>query len=374
MKPSNVPPSTCVGLALILLAVLVSLSASGRSLGMVGDPSRVGASVAAIDDSPSAPARPLEVGVVLNDDRALLTQAGRLGARVARVEFDAGTSMDEVRAAVDLAARNHVRLQPLVGWSATEGPPDMTFTADWARAFGPSGTHWGGASSAYAITEIELGNENASIYKSGDPGDRDYLNRARQYGERALVAARAVYEANPSVGLLVELETADTGTTTWIDGVLQAGGPELVRLMRGPVMHAYGPDWDQELTATYAHLAERGVQKPIYLTEWGIATDDGDTLDDNNGYPRDLTYGDAAEVLAAALSEMKQRSNILRQVMIYQIRDQRPSGGDDREHYFGLTRFDGSDKGPLTATARSIFLAAPAERGATDWSSAPRPD
>jgi hypothetical protein len=298
----------------------------------------------------------LEVGVVSNDDRGLLVQAGRLGAHVVRVEFDAATATpEEFGRVVALASANHVRLQPLVGWDAGRPPPDLTFVAEWARRFGPGGTGWHGAAQANPITDIELGNENAFSYKSGDPRTSGYRDLARKYGERVASAARAVRAANPAVGVLAELERGDSGAAIWMAEAVRAGGEELTQLIRGVTVHAYGPDWRKTVFATAADLQKVGVRKPIYMTEWGIATDDGRQLDDNYGWPKALTYATAAEMLGAAVGEMEQDSHLIRQVLLYQIRDQRPPGTGKREDYFGLTRWDGSDKGALTIVVRSIF-------------------
>ena len=45
----------------------------------------------------------------------------------------------------------------------------------------------------------------------------------------------------------------------------------------------------------------------------------------------------------------------IRQVLLYQLGDQRDPGTDtEREHYFGLFRSDGSDKGAYTAAVRTL--------------------
>jgi len=50
----------------------------------------------------------------------------------------------------------------------------------------------------------------------------------------------------------------------------------------------------------------------------------------------------------------------LRLFTYFQGHDQQPSGTGQREHYFGVVRNNGTDKGALTATLRVIADAHPA--------------
>ena len=144
--------------------------------------------------------------------------------------------------------------------------------------------------------------------------------------------------------------------STWIDDTLAAGGPDLVRLLHAPVIHAYGPNWRSKLDQNFRFLAARGVHKPYAMTEWGISTDDGADLDDNYDWPTDLTYDRAGSLLTDAVNQMSSLRNELGQVLLFQLHDQRDPGTDtDREHYFGLLRLDGSVKGAYTAAARTAY-------------------
>ena len=93
---------------------------------------------------------------------------------------------------------------------------------------------------------------------------------------------------------------------------------------------------------------------PIYVTEWGLATDDGRCLSDNYGWDRCMTYREAAGTLRDTLGEMRARyGDRLRAVILYQLRDQRRSGDDrDREGYFGALRAEGEPKGAWTRAVR----------------------
>jgi hypothetical protein len=309
--------------------------------------------------APGAPRAtlPLQLGVVGSQAPQAPDQIAGLGAHVMRDEFTAANTVEQLAPIVDRLAARGIRLQPLVGWDDGSPAPDLTAVARWAAAFGPGGTHWAGrpVDPAVAMTDIELGNENAFYYKSGLPDDARYHQLATAYGQRAVAAARAVHAANPAVGVLVELESADSERSTWIDDTLAAGGPDLVRLMHGPVIHPYGPDWQQKIDRDRGFLGRHGVTAPFYVTEWGISSDNGTSLSDNYDWPVDLTYDRAGALLTTAIDRMAAQPDRVRQVLLYQLGDQRdPRENTNREHYFGLLRHDGSDKGGYTAAVRAL--------------------
>jgi hypothetical protein len=274
---------------------------------------------------------------------------------VMRDEFSIDTNLDDVAKVVDAAAANKVRLQPLIGWENGQPAPDLTGLAQWAKTFGPGGTHWAGKSDAYAITDIELGNENAFSYKSGDADSSGYTQLAEAYGTRALAAAKAIDAANPAVKVLLELDSGDTDNDTWITGVMKTGGTELTTLMRGPTIHPYGPDWQQKVDQDRKLLLDHGVDKPFYLTEWGISTDNGDNIGDNYGYPTTLTYDAAGAALTTAVTEMAAMPDAIAQLLIYQLGDQQDPGRGEREFYFGVLNSSGGDKGGYTAAIRAAI-------------------
>ena len=95
---------------------------------------------------------------------------------------------------------------------------------------------------------------------------------------------------------------------------------------------------------------------PYWMTEWGIATDNGNALTDNYGFPTDLSYDQAGALLRSNLGAMASRPDLLRQVLLYQLLDQRPHGAtSDREGYFGLLPQNAPDKGAYTAAARDAM-------------------
>ncbi len=298
----------------------------------------------------------MQVGVVGSQAPQAAGQVASLGAHVMRDEFTPSTTVDQLAPVVDRLAARGIRLQPLVGWEDGSPAPDLTAVAQWAAAFGPGGSHWAGrpVDPSVAMTDIELGNENAFYYKSGLPDDDHYHALGTAYGQRSVEAARAVNRANPAVGVLVELESADGKQSSWIDDTLNAGGPDLVRLMHGPVIHPYGPDWQEKIDRDAGFLRAHRVTMPFFVTEWGISTDNGPALTDNYDWPVDLTYDRAGGLLSTALDRMGAEPGRIRQVLLYQLGDQRASGTDtEREHYFGLLTSDGADKGAYTAAVRA---------------------
>jgi hypothetical protein len=340
---------TAVALVLGLVAAVLLLGGAGPGAGATDV-----AETRAATPPPGGWPR-LQLGVVGSQAPQAPDEIHALGAHVMRDEFTAGTTVEQLAPIVDALAARGIRLQPLVGWDDGTPAPDLTAVARWAAAFGPGGTHWAGRSDATAMTDIELGNENAFYYKSGVPDDDRYHALARAYGARAADAARAVHAANPAVGVLVELESADSERSTWIDDTLAAGGPDLVHLMHGPVIHPYGPDWQAKIDRDRGFLRARGVTAPFFVTEWGISSDDGADLSDNYDWPTDLTYDRAGALLRTAVTAMAGEPDRVRQVLLYQVFDQRDPGEDtDREHYFGLVRHDGSDKGGYTAAVRDL--------------------
>jgi len=342
----------------LVIAGVVALAGASPSTAPAAAPA--GGAAAAGSSSaranPGAAGRPFQLGIVGSEDPGNVDQVSGLGARLMRAEFTPDTTVEQLEPLVAATAARGIRLQPLVGWDDGTPTPDLTAVSRWAAAFGPRGTFWAGRSDATAITDIELGNENSFSYKSGDVAKSTYRDLATTYGHRAADAARAVDAANPAVGVLVELESGDTDKSTWIDAALGAGGPDLVRLLHAPVTHAYGPDWRRELDQDFRFVAKWGLSKPFFMTEWGISTDNGPALSDNYDFPTDLTYAAAAALLAGNVDQMATVPGELKQVLLYQVHDQRePGETTDREGYFGIVNADGAHKGPYTAVARNDF-------------------
>lgn len=306
------------------------------------------------------------VGVVSNSDPGnQLPRAQAVGCRIMRIEFTYSDSVATLKPVFDQAASLGIRVQPLAGWSDGSNPvPDLSNLVNWAAAFGPGGTNWPGGVTALPMLAIELGNENSYPYKSGAYTSTTYSQIAQSYGSRvaALQSALAASSnaAARAVGTVVELDDgwSPAGDPTWINNVKIGGGLSVLTNMIAPVTHPYGNDYMTRINRLYGYLVAAGGAKPYYVTEYGIATDNGVSLVPNNGgWPVNSTYSTAATNLNTVASDM-QSSGKVGQMMIFQMSDQAASGATtDREKYFGIVHDTGAAKGAYTTTAQSLMTA-----------------
>jgi hypothetical protein len=313
--------------------------------------------------APAAPDPPVQFGVVSGSDVVNETRTtAMLGAKNVRVEFAIGTPAANLRAAITAHAANGTRVLLLAGFHGRMPTVDEARNvATWAREFGPGGTFWANRSDGHlAVQAIEFGNETSYGYQYGDQWDKpSYSARAREYALRLKDAHEAIAAANPQVGLLGQIEDANTGSQNWIDGVF-AAVPDIGSRVAGWTIHPYGPrrNWEARMDRTLAWAAARGAQpRPLWVTEWGLATDNGRCLSDNYTWDKCMTYAAAATNLSSTVADMEARYGTkLAAFFLYQGRDLAATGAStDREHYFGALRSDLSDKGPYTAVVRSLL-------------------
>lgn len=280
-----------------------------------------------------------------------------LGARLSRVEWGIGESPREMERIVGAYARVGVRIQPLAGFAGRlPSSSEAQNLRSWALRFGPKGSFWRTRESRrFAITQIEFGNETSYGYQYGDDATADsYVKRAREYGARAREAALAL--KGTGVGLLVQADDGGSKRSTWVDEMLSAS-PDLPSKTAGWIVHPYGPSGAERIRRMILFLGANGVPVSsirIYVTEWGIASGDGKRLDDNYGFPLDMTYKQASEILRDTVAEWRRLfRTALAQVIIYQDYETHQGGeSSDREHYFGALRPNGGDKGAYTAEVR----------------------
>jgi hypothetical protein len=287
-----------------------------------------------------------------------------LGARTARLEFGAGTSASTMASTIDAYARAGIRPLLLAGFPRRlPTSAEAQNVATWAAAYGPGGTFWQGKSypAGTAVTRIEWGNETSYSYQFSDNSLSTYATRARTYALRTREAANAVRAANPNVGLLAIGDNAVNGTA-WVTNMLQAV-PNLDDLIAGWTVHPYGPNWASRVDSTINSARNAGARNvPIWITEWGLSTDNGRCLDDNYGFDRCMTYSEAAATLRNVLSGMNTRYGArLAAFFLYQAHDQHAPGvSSGRERYFGALRSDGTAKGAFTTEVRATISANPA--------------
>ena len=258
------------------------------------------------------------------------------------------------------AARG-ITVQPLAGFHARlPSTQEAQNLRNWALRFGPGGTFWQGRSDGqYAVRNIEFGNETSFDYQyGGDGGQPSYFQRARDYAQRVKEAHIALQ--GTGVGLLVQAQEAGGGG--WTDAMFSSV-PDLLNYVEGWTIHPYGPPhntgfWSSagQMNAMLSELAQHGdSSKPVYITEWGISTDDGRNLSDNYGWPTNMTYAQAGAGLRDTFNTWRSAyGSRLVQVLIYTGSDgQLPGDSSDRESYFGVVRIDGADKGAYTTEVRA---------------------
>jgi hypothetical protein len=285
-----------------------------------------------------------------------------LGAHSVRMEFPIGAPASDLAPIVEEYAKVGIRLVPLAGFAETlPTSSEARNVAHWAAEFGRGGTFWQGKPfSETPITSIEFGNETSFTYQFSDNSTEAVAGRAQTYALRIKEAHEAIGAVNANVGLLAQADDGDTGSSTWVDNMFHAV-PNLGQMVIGWTVHPYGPDWQTRIDALLSQTQANGAPAsiPVYITEWGLATDNGRCLSDNYGWNACMTYQEAANTLGSAVGAMRARyGSRLRALYLYQAQDQSaPGTSTDREQYFGSLQNDGSSKGPFTAEVESLLKA-----------------
>jgi hypothetical protein len=284
-----------------------------------------------------------------------------IGARYARIEFPIGTDPASMREAVAAYDAQGITLLPLAGFprsmATAEGARNL---GRWAAEFGPGGSFWAADPTPHPTPWIEFGNETSMTWQYGDSyGSASYNQRARDYALRFKDAALAIRQQNAGVGLLAQ---ADDEAAYW-DNAMFAAVPELSSYVAGWTVHPYGPTSsaiarvDRAISYLAAHGAAPTGAKPLFVTEDGIASDNGRCLSDNYGWSRCMTYAAAGQALESKHRDLAARyGERLRLYIVYSIRDERVPGASlEREDYFGTVQHSGADKGELTAAVRRMM-------------------
>lgn len=223
---------------------------------------------------------------------------------------------------------------------------------------------WQGRSDGYlAVRYIEFGNETNMGYQYGGVwSGPSYTARAQTYAERARDAQEAIDSpaGNPNVGLLVQGDSGDCNwqaprsdpCSQWVDGMFSAV-PDLNKRIAGWTAHPYGPptSYMANMQRVVANTAKHGdTTLPIFITEYGISSDNGRCLSDNMGWPKCLTYQQAAADLHGAIADLHRNFPRLAAMFIYEQRDIKGTGtSNDREGYFGAIQSNGAPKGAYTS-------------------------
>jgi hypothetical protein len=316
------------------------------------------------------PLRSFELGVVAGREvPAQAHDARRLGARVVRIEFSIDRRPWQLAPIVASYARSGVRVLPLAGFiGRLPSRAESEQLAAWAAAFGPGGTFWRNRRDGnLAIQDIEFGSETSYGYQFGGcgPGCSAYASRAGEYAQAFTTAQQAIAgpHGNSRVGLLAQADYGGAGGE-WVNGMFNAV-PDLARRVAGWTVHPYGPRsrWQRSIDALLSQTQARGAPAgiPIFITEFGLASDNGACLDDNYGWNRCLTYAQAGQALSSTLASMRARyGQRIHSIFLYQLTDHLPSGAHaSREDYFGVLRSNNSSKGAYTRMVQSLMRANP---------------
>lgn len=273
----------------------------------------------------------------------------RLGGESLRVEFEVESDPEDLREVFAGFGARDIRLLVLAGFY--QRLPDARaverFCSGVAGRYGPRGS--AGLPDDLAVRHIEFGNETSYAYMDAT------FRQPERYARLLAICARAARAANQEVGVMAIAD--DPTGIGWVGRMFDAV-PDLDALVAGWVSHPYGPPprADRMLDQVRDQTAAQGSSKPIFATEWGLATDDGAALTDNYDWPVDMTYRDAARALVGTLGRWRTKYPRLAGVWYYQARDQRaPRTTDERERYFGLVQSDAEPKPTLTATARDLL-------------------
>jgi hypothetical protein len=300
----------------------------------------------------------LNSGTTMTTDVAGATT---LGAKLVRIEFGIETPASVLQTAIAGYAAKGIRVAPLAGFYGTiPTAAQAKNLAGWAKAYGPGGTFWAGRSDgALAIRTIEFGNETSYGYQYGDgAGAASYTARAQTYAVRVKEAAEAISATGVDVGVLAQ---ADDWTGDWVNAMYSAV-PNLDDYVAGWTIHPYGTNWQSRLQDLASQTAAHGASSsiPIDITEWGVATDNGNCLNDNYGMNKCMGYAEAAATVTSTVAAMRLKlGSRLNMFMLYQVRDQASSGtSNEREAYFGALQQNLQPKGAYTAAVQGLLASA----------------
>jgi hypothetical protein len=324
---------------------------------------------------PPAPAGsgPFEMGLVAGSAIAYeLPYIQQLGAHTARMEFSIGTPVSQMESIVGAYAQAGVRPLLLAGFEGRlPSTAEAQNVAGWAAAFGPGGTFWQGKSypASAAVTDIEFGNETSYSYQFADTSSASnwyalssYAARAQTYALRFKDAEAAIQAANPNVGLLAQADDGGSGTPIWVNNMF-AAVPDLAGRVAGWTVHPYGPHWEATINRLLSSTQAAGAPStiPIYATEWGMSSDNGRCVEENFGFGKCMSYGEAASVLESNIAAMRARyGGRLRDVYLFQARDQQSTNAStEREGYCGALQANQATKGAYTTAVESLLTSNP---------------
>jgi hypothetical protein len=289
----------------------------------------------------------------------------QLGAHSVRMGYPIETPASQLAGVMEEYAKVGMRIMLLATFTGkVPTSAQAANLASWAAAYGPGGTFWQGKSfpADTAMTDIEFGNETSYTYQFSDNSEEAIAERAQSYALRFKEAEESIHAVAPAVGLLAQGDNGETDGSTWVDNMFKAV-PNLAQLVAGWTIHPYGIESVRRISEMIAQTQAAGAPStiPIYVTEWGLSTDNGRCLSENYGWNPCMSYEEAATDLATSVTAMHEHfGGRLRAIYLYQAQDLASSGSStDREEYFGALRQDGARKGAYTTEVEALLHANP---------------
>jgi hypothetical protein len=276
-------------------------------------------------DPPPDPPLGFLLGVVSNADHDNAINYHSGVANWIRLEYSNSDSAASIESEVDdaIAAGMLPVIQAADPWT------NLSNLVAWCDAFGDK------------ILAIEFGNEDNFEYK-GTTGDGDI------YGDNyntvhAGLAGRCPLWAqggDPHFG------------SGWTADVRAQGGA--ANTPDAWITHPYGPPSSMGLGNRSKNMLDDVMSKTtgdVWITEWGITTDNGPTLAPQTyDWPANYTYAQAATGFQNYMDWVIPLYPRLKGMAYYQSHDQVASGSDtESEHFFGLRKQGGVAKSTLTA-------------------------
>ncbi len=274
----------------------------------------------------------------------------QLGAAVTRHEWDPTEPVDHqdeivYAAAAQIKTRIHAQLG--ANWLGTASSY-REFVVAFIKRYGLGGTFWKLHpelnEAAYAITTVELGNEPYF-------GDMS----ASLYAETVRPTLETIKSQNLPVKVILVTRTYGTDTT-WMD-TLYSKIPNLNDYFYAFADHPYWYGHSPEegtaagpfgrIGVLRKRMNEKGAAaKPIWLTEYGQSTANCGSQCVSEATQKEHLQ----KILNAAITRTEWKIGM---ISVFQLRD-RSSNPTDREHGFGLLRYDGGQK-PSYSMVRSLM-------------------
>jgi hypothetical protein len=298
--------------------------------------------------------------------------AQTLGAKNVRMNFNIDTPTSQMDPIIAAYAAAGIRPELLATFDAGTIPTasEVANLQSWATRYGPGGTFWAqsGYPASLAVTRIEFGNESSGNWEypalANLPSwwnSSGYEQVAEQYGQAYVQAVSDVSAANPGVKTLAVADSPGN-VPEWLQYMFQ-GAPTLKNVVQGWVVHPYGAAWQSDINTTLAQTQALGASSsvPVYVTEVGVATDNGNCLNGNYGWNACMSYAQAATTITSQVQAIEtDLGSRLAELDLYSARDlNTPGTTNDMESYFGALGPTGQSKGPYTNAVENILASTP---------------